>query len=62
MKNYACKIRIKIIAKKDVENSEIRPDSETLTSNTREPDDLSSNLLSFIQGLGAEAPVGGSVR
>ena len=37
------------------EGSKIGPDSETLTSNTREPVDLSFNRLSFIQSLGAEA-------
>ena len=44
-------------AKKKVENSEIGPDSETLTSNIREPVDFSFNKLSFIQGLGEEVPV-----
>ena len=39
-------------SKKNVENSEIGPDSETLTSNVREPVDLSFNRLSFIQGVG----------
>ena len=45
----------KLEHKKIVENSEIGPDSETLTSNTLEPVDR----LSFIQGLGAEGPVRG---
>ena len=44
---------------KNVENSDIRPDSETLTSNTRELVD--SNFKSFIQALIAEA-LGRGVR
>ena len=37
IKNHACKNCIKIEAKKTAENLEISPDSETLTSNTRDP-------------------------
>ena len=44
-------------SKKNVENSEIEYESETLTSNTREQVELIFNRLSFIQGLEAEAPV-----
>ena len=43
--------------KKNVENSEIGPDSETLTSDGRELVDSNSNQLSFIQALGVEALV-----
>ena len=43
-------------SKKNVENSEIEPDAETLTNNTREPVDLSFNRLSFIQALGGGGP------
>ena len=44
---------------KNVENSKIGPNLETLTSNTRELVDSNFNQLSFIQGLGAEALVRG---
>ena len=44
---------------KNVENSEIGPDSEKLTSNTRELVDLNFNQLFFLQALGAEALVRG---
>ena len=43
MKKDACEIFYQKQSKKNVENSEIRHDSETLTSNTREPVDLSFN-------------------
>ena len=44
---------------KNVENSEIGLDSETVTSNTWELVDSNFNQLSFIQVLGAEALVRG---
>ena len=47
------------LEQKKVENSYIRPDSESLTSNTREPVDLSFNRSSFIHGPRLGAPVRG---
>ena len=46
-------------SKKNVENSEIGPDSETLKSNTRELVDSNLYQLSFIQALGAKGLVRG---
>ena len=48
------KMPVKFVSKseqKNVENSEIVPYSETLTSNTRKPVELSFNRLSFIQRI-----------
>ena len=44
-----------IWAKKKIKNSEIAFYSEPLTSNTREPVELSFSRLSFIQGLGVDS-------
>ena len=66
--NIEKKTTVKFVSKseqKNVDNSEtgpdseIGPDSEMLTSNTREPVDMSFNRLSFIQNLEAEDPVSG---
>ena len=48
-----------LLSEKKCQNSEIGSNSETLTSNTRELVDLSFNQLSFMKGLGAEAPMVG---
>ena len=45
----ACENCIQIRVKKNVEKSEIGPDSETLISSARKPVDLNFNRLSFIQ-------------
>ena len=44
---------------KNVDNSEIRHDPETLTGNTREPVELSFNLSSIFEGQGVAAPMRG---
>ena len=54
------KLPLKFVYKSDhknAKNSEIGPDSKTLTRNTWELVDLNFNQLSSIQALGAEALV-----